>query len=137
MLNENEVVNAVCRHLEDAGYHILQRRATNEKGIDIIARHPSQTGRLLVEAKGGTSARVGSARFDKGFNRSQVFDRVAKCFYTAACMDTVERKDGDSVAMAFPDTIGFRDHLGRIKSVTDKLGFSVFLVRDHHSVDSF
>ena len=137
MLNENEVVHAVCRHLEKAGYHILQRCSTNDQGIDIIAKHPSQTGRLLIEAKGGTSAREGSPRFDKGFNRSQVFDRVAKCFYTTAHMYTVERNDGDSVAMAFPDTILFRDYLHRIKSVTDKLGFSVFLVRDDHSVENF
>ena len=137
MLNENDVVNDVCRHLEGAGYEILQRCSTTDQGIDIIARHPSHRGRLLVEAKGGTSAREGSARFEKGFKRSQVFDRVAKCFYTAAQMYTDGSANGDSVAMAFPDTPLFRDYLGRIKVVTGKLDFLVFLVKEDHSVERF
>ena len=134
MLNENDVVTAVCCYLESGGYEILQRCSTTDQGIDIVAKHPSNIGRLLVEAKGGTSAREGSARFEKEFNRSQVFDRVAKCLYTAAHMDTARNSD-DRVAMAFPDTPLFRDYLGRIKVVTDKLNFSVFLVGQDHSVE--
>jgi Holliday junction resolvase-like predicted endonuclease len=118
MLNENDVVNAMCRHLECAGYEILQRCSTTDQGIDIVAKHPSEIGRLLVEAKGGTSAREGSARFQKCFNRSQVFDRVAKCLYTAAHMHN-KSSDGDSVAMAFPDTSLFREYLGRVKAVSE------------------
>jgi len=134
VLNENDVVNAVCRYLEGSGYKVLQRCSTTNQGIDIIAKHPSELGRLLVEAKGGTSAREGSARFEKGFNRSQVFDRVAKCFYTAAEMHT--ENANDSIAMAFPDTPLFRDYLGRIKTVTDKLGFPVFVVNENSSVQA-
>jgi hypothetical protein len=133
MLNENDVVNACCSYLEGAGYKILQRCSTTNQGIDIIAKHASEVGRLLVEAKGGTSAREGSARFEKGFNRSQVFDRVAKCLYTAAQMHT-ESPDGDSVAMAFPDTPLFRHYLSPIRTATDKLGFRVFLVSEDSSV---
>ena len=84
MLNENEIVEAMCRDLTKSGYQILQKCSTTMKGIDIIAKHPSQPGRLLIEAKGGTSARSGSPRFDKGFNSSQVHDRVAKGLYAAA-----------------------------------------------------
>src|SRR6266404_3139709 len=117
MLDENDVVEAVCYHLEVKGYRILQRCSTKQHGIDIIAESPSMKGRLLIEAKGGTSSRDGSARFEKGFNRTQVFDRVAKGFFTTACM-YCDRKDGDEVAMAFPDTPLFRDYVARIKSVT-------------------
>lgn len=133
MLNENDVVDAVCRYLKGAGYKILQRCPTTKQGIDIIAERPSEVGRLLVEAKGGTSAREGSARFGKPFNRSQVFDRVAKCLYTAAETYTGSTS-GDGVAMAFPDTRLFRDYLDRIKTVTDRLGFQVFLVSEDSSV---
>lgn len=78
MLNENDVVAAVCDYLKSQGYEIVQQCATTEQGIDIIARHPERSGRLLIEAKGGTSSREGSPRYDKGFSPSQVFDRVAK-----------------------------------------------------------
>jgi Holliday junction resolvase-like predicted endonuclease len=133
MLNENDVVKAVCSYLEGAGYKILRRCSTTNQGIDIIAKHPSEVGSLWVEAKGGISAREGSARFEKGFNRSQVFDRVAKCLYTAAQMHA-KSADGESVAMAFPDTPLFRDYLSRIRTVTDKLGFRVFLASEDSSV---
>ena len=135
MLNENDVVNTVCAHLEGKGYQILKRCSTTDRGIDIIAKHPSNTGKLLVEAKGGTSALKGSARYDKGFSRSQVFDRVAKCVYTAASMHTDRSSDDDKVAMAFPDTLVFRHYLRQINAVTKKLDFLVFLVRDDHSVE--
>jgi len=39
LLNENDVVNAVCSYLEGAGYKILQRCSTTNQGIDIIAKH--------------------------------------------------------------------------------------------------
>jgi|SRR5271157_4388369 len=134
MLDENAVVKALCQHLERNGYHILQRCSTTEQGIDIIALRSPEPGRLLIEAKGGTSSREGSVRFEKGFSRTQVFDRVAKAFYTTASLHATKRDSGDHVGMAFPDTPAFRDYLKRIKSVTDALGFSVFLVREDLSV---
>jgi Holliday junction resolvase-like predicted endonuclease len=51
MTSEDEVVAAVCRHLERGGYEILQRCRTSERGIDIVARSPA--GDVVhVEAKG-------------------------------------------------------------------------------------
>lgn len=135
MLNENDVVDAVCNHLEGVGYKVLQRCSTTDHGIDIVATHPSKKGRLLIEAKGGTSSRAGSARFDKGFSRTQVFDRVAKGFYTTACMYAANGRAGDTAAMAYPDTPQFRDYLGRIRPVTESLGFFIFLVKPDHSVE--
>lgn len=134
MLNENEVVEATCLYLESRGFKIEQRCSTTAHGIDIIARTPIENRRLLIEAKGGTSSRSGSARFEKGFNRSQVFDRVAKGFYTAACMLSAACDSGDRVGMAFPDTELFRDYIGRGKAVLDRLEIVVYLVRADCSV---
>ena len=89
----------------------------------------------MIEAKGGTSTRQGSARFEKGFNRSQVFDRVAKCLYTAAQMYTEANGNADRAAMAFPDTPIFRDYLSRDKQVTDKLQITIFLVKEDNRVN--
>ena len=133
MLNENHVVDAVCRYLETQGFVIASKCTTTDHGIDIIAKNASGR-RLLVEAKGGTSAREGSPRYDKGFNRSQVFDRVSKGFYTAACLLQGSPDSGDQVALAFPDTEWFRDYLGRVKTALDTLHVSVFLVREDLSV---
>ena len=102
MLDENAVVDAVCRHLEDEGYKILQKCLTTAQGIDIIARYPNSEGRLLIEAKGATSSRTGSARSEVGFSGNQVFDRVAKGFHTTACMYTVDRREGDAVGWPSP-----------------------------------
>jgi hypothetical protein len=133
-LDENDVVAAVCGHLQAAGYHILQRCRTTERGIDIIAERPSQPGRLLIEAKGGTAARAGSRRFGKAFNRQQVLNRVAKGFYTAGCLCSSNRTGGDRVGLALPDTEWFRDYLNRVKVVLDALGITVFLVKEDRSV---
>lgn len=137
MLNENEVVNAICDYLETEGYRITSKCTTTDHGIDIIANNPHDTGRLLIEAKGGTSSREGSARYEKGFNRSQIFDRVSKGFYTAACLLQESQTTGDRVALAYPDTTMVREFLGRIKSVLGTLHLTVFLVRPDLSVTEF
>ena len=80
----------------------------------------------MIEAKGGTSARAGTARYKLAFNASQVFDRVAKGFYTAACMYVEYRKNGDRVGLAFQDTPPFRNYLKQVKVVTDRLKITVY-----------
>jgi hypothetical protein len=130
MLTENDVVDAVCGYLRSNGYVIRQRLSTTAKGIDIIAAHPKHPGRLLIEAKGSTSSRAGSARYGFGFDDDQVFDRVAKGFYTGARLYTESRNIGDKVGLAFPDTSLFRKYLDRVKAVMDGLGIVVYLVED-------
>ena len=83
-----DVIPTVCDHLQTLGYRIVSRCTTTDQGIDIVAEHLTGAERLLIEAKGGTSAREGSARFDKGFNTSQVRHQVAHGFYTAASLYT-------------------------------------------------
>lgn len=133
MLDENEIVAALCAHLQTQGYEILQRCLTTERGTDVVAKRQHESGRLLCEAKGETSAREGSNRYAKSFNRSQVFDRVAKGFYTAACMRFAAKPD-DTVALAFPDTVLFREFVDRIKGAAEILKMKVYLVNEQRSV---
>jgi len=57
MLTENGVVDAVCRHLQQNGWHVNHRCTTNDRGVDVIATHPASGAVLRVEAKGQTSAK--------------------------------------------------------------------------------
>lgn len=134
MLTENDVIDAVCDYLLLHQYEILLRCATNEKGVDIIARQRNGSGRILIEAKGETSARSGSGRFGKPFDSAQVRDHVANAFYTAARLFGEFHGHGDSVAMAFPDTPLHRKYLEPLESVTGMLKIGVFLVETDHSV---
>jgi len=72
MLDENEIIEAVCGYLSAQGYTIVERLRTTQHGTDVIATH-SHMGRLLIEAKGGTSTRAGSPRFGRSYDPSQVF----------------------------------------------------------------
>ena len=130
MLTENDVVDAVCGYLRSNGYIISQKLSTTGKGIDIIASHQKHPGRLLIEAKGATSSRVGSASYGSSFVDDQVFDRVAKGFYAAARMYTEGQKNGDKIGLAFPNTEPFRKYLDRIKGAINILRITIYLVED-------
>jgi hypothetical protein len=134
MLTENDVIEAVCNYLDAHGYKILSRCDTTQRGMDIIAARPGGVGRLLVEAKGETSADSKSARFGKPFNNAQVRDHVANAFYTGACLCAEHRRVGDTVALAFPDNALHRKHVGPIKPVLDSLGITVYSVRKDRTV---
>ena len=127
-LDENAVISAVCRHLVDGGYVVEQQLHTTEKGIDIVALHQVSGRRLYVEAKGSTSSREGSARFDKGFNSTQVFDRVAKGLYTGLCMRSDHPvTNNEDVGLAFPDTPGFLRRLEPVREAIREAGLILFL----------
>jgi Holliday junction resolvase-like predicted endonuclease len=85
MLTEDDVVEAVCQHLQASGYRILSRCATTQRGEDIVAEHPSGV-TLRVEAKGETSSKSVTKRFGKPFDNAQANNHVAKAFYAAAEM---------------------------------------------------
>lgn len=134
MLDENDIISAVCDHLEKSeGYIIKQRLSTTEQGIDIIVEHPDRPGLLLIEAKGGTSSFAGSNRYGKEYTQTQVFDRVSKGFFTVAKMKA-ESAVQDRVALACPDTVNFRKYLNQVKPVLVKLEIEVFLVQPDRSV---
>ena len=107
MLNENEVVAAVCGYLKNNGYATIKFRETTERGIDIIAEHSSRPERLLIEAKGGTSARPGSRRHGRDYDPNQVFDRVAKGFYTAATLNVLTARMAIRSVSHFPTALSF------------------------------
>ncbi len=130
-MNENEIIAAVCTYLESTGCQITSRLSTSERGIDITANHDRRS--FYIEAKGGTSSRKGSNRFGKPYTQSQVFDRVAKGFFTAACL---RNKYGEEsvVGLAFPDTPLFRRYVDDVALLSDRLHLTFYWVKADKTV---
>jgi hypothetical protein len=127
MLDENAVVAAVCSFLCQRGYTIKSKCSTTERGIDVCAEKVSMGQAIHVEAKGATSSRAGSSRFGRPYTESQVFDRVAKGFYTVF----QKKGKGDTqtrLVLAVPDAELFRKYLTPVKSSLEAAGIGVFLV---------
>lgn len=132
MLNENDVVAIVERFLCEAGWTILQRSNTAQTGPDLEAKHPTSARRLFVEAKGATSARPGSARYTKPFNRSQVRDHVANAFYVAAKVP-----DEHLSAIAVPRTPEHEDFLEAIRRALVTLKIAVLWIGEDKVVTTW
>ena len=126
------MVDAIAEYLKMEGYEIEKKRTTKQQGIDLEAKHRKR-GRALVEAKGGTSSRKGSARYGKPYKKSQVFDRVAKGFFTTAKLK--EENPNSLVLLAVPKTDKFEEYLGQIKDSISVLGVKVLLVNEDGSVE--
>ena len=99
MLNENDVIEAVCAYLPSQDYRVVGKKKTTQQGTDIVAMNHSGA-RLFVEAKGETSSKRKSARYGKPFNASQLFDHTAKALYTTTKLRCLHPQD--HVALAFP-----------------------------------
>ena len=128
MLNENEVVRAMERFLDGDGYEVVKTCSTAERGVDIVARHRASGRELDIEAKGGTSARAGSARFETGFSRNQVRAHVAKAFFAAAA--GLQKRPHAEQAVAFPRLDHHVEFVGTLDLALARLGIVVFWV--HH-----
>ena len=90
MLDENAVVDAVCRFLGQHGYSIKSRCSTAERGIDVCAEKSATGQRIHVEAKGATSSRPTSPRFGKPYTQSQA--SVSPHFLHSAARPTYSLK---------------------------------------------
>jgi hypothetical protein len=127
-VDENAVIEAVCQHLERDNYRIVERRRTTEHGIDIVAQHADGRRRYLIEAKGGTSSRLGSARHGQAYTQSQVFDVVSKGLLVAMRL-RAEHPDraGTSVALAVPDGRWFDYYLQPLSAMLKSLDIEVLI----------
>jgi hypothetical protein len=132
-LTENDIVEAVCRRLVADGWQINTRASTRERGPDIVAEGPGG-GRLVVEAKGATSARQGSARFGKPFDGSQARVHVAEAFFTAAVASVAGARGNQRGALALPDDQLHRRLFGPARLACERLNLGVFWVASDSEV---
>jgi len=129
-LTENDVVEIVCGFLCSAGYEIEQRLTTTQTGDDIIAvRHLHPLRRVHIEAKGATSARVGSQRYGQPFDSAQVRVHVAEAVYKAAQVLSRPAVDYERLAaVALPDNETHRLQVESVHVVLRQLGIAVVWV---------
>lgn len=129
MIDENFVVNSVATFLAARGFDIEQRRTTTQTGVDLRAKHPSSGELWLVEAKGQTSAAIGSRRHGKPFNSSQIRVHVAMALYAAAALRQLHPdRTAVHVAIALPDCSAHRKRVVAISQILDLAGIEVLWV---------
>jgi hypothetical protein len=128
VLTENEVISAVAKHLSVQGYRIEQTLNTDERGVDIVAKHRKSGKRLLVEAKGGTSSKAATARYGKPFTRNQARSHVSVALYCAVRLRDLYARESAFVALAFPDDPNHRSLIESITPTLGELGIIVFFV---------
>jgi hypothetical protein len=129
MLYEEDVIDAVCNHLQNTGHTIKQRLRPNQRGDDIIAIEASSGHEVYVEAKGETSSLSTSKGYGRAFDTAQCRDHVANALYKAAA--TLQKAPASvtrHVGIALPDTACHRARIGDIADILRRLRITVFWV---------
>ena len=130
LLSEDDVVRAVMAHLESHGWTIESFALSHQHGDDIVATRGAE--KLIVEAKGQGSGRVGSRRYGLAFNRNQVGTHVSVAVVRA--MRTVS--NGDAIAgIALPSDEMHHAEVKRIAPALRLLGVDVYWVAAAGSVE--
>jgi len=128
-MDESYVIRAVCERIEDKGCSVTQFLNTKQRGVDVKATHSKEGDEFFIEAKGGTSSRVGSARFGKPYTSSQVFDRAAKGVFT--CLQLRSQNSDRTcqhVILAVPDNKLFHGYLQPLLKDLKSAGIEVWFM---------
>ena len=123
MLLEDEVVDAVCHLLRQHGWTIESLAYAHEKGDDVTATKDGV--RLLVEAKGGGSSKVGTKRHGLPFTSNQVGTHVAVAVLRALRWVSLGNV---RPAVAFPDDLHHRRQIETVAPALAAAGVGVFWV---------
>lgn len=122
MLYEDEVVDAVADELACRGWTVTQQLRSTEQGDDIVALRGDH--RLIVEAKGQTSAVATSARFGQPFSVGQVRSHVGQAVLRSLRVVS----DGHCACIALPDDRPHRAEVDKIAPALLQLDVGVFWV---------
>jgi hypothetical protein len=135
VLDDTNVAAAVSHHLLSKGYSILRKRRSDRNDVDIIAGLPGKGTKLFISAAGPASSRAGREEFAEIYTESQLFNCISRGIHSAIRIHgDYKFNRGDQIALAFPDTAGFRKYLTAEKPVLDSLGIKVFLVTEEKGV---
>jgi hypothetical protein len=135
MLDDTEVATAVSHELLKKGYSILRKHRANRNDVDIVARLPKKGAKLFISAAGVASSKAGREKLSDVYTESQLFHCVSRGLHSALRIHSDYKFiPGDQIALAFPDTPGFRKYLSAEKPVLDSFGIKVFLVTEERNV---
>lgn len=129
MLLEDDVVDAVARFVACHGWRVESVAHAHERGDDVVATKDGQ--KLLVEAKGAGSSKVGTKRFGQPFTGNQVGSHVG-----VAVVRALRWVSGGSsrAALAFPDNAHHSAQVDAIAPALAELEIGVFWVSETHAV---
>jgi len=134
LLIEDEVIKAVCDHLEKNGFRIKSVALKRKPGDDIIAISNDGSQKVYIEAKGATSSRKGSSRFGMPFKRGQVKSHIAMALYRASVMRENREENNIRVGIALPLNIDHKEMVGMVSKALNDLEIEIFWVDDKSNV---
>jgi len=129
VLTEDEVIDAVRDFLVSRSWQIVTRATAMQRGDDLVAERDGE--RLVIEAKGAGSSKVGTARYGNTFNKGQVFDHVGKAVLKAMRVVSAGKH---RAGVALPGDAAHRAEVAKIRAALDRVGVAVFWVDDNHVV---
>lgn len=127
---ENDVIDKTVVKLKSIGFNILSTCNTKEHGTDIVAEKNGF--RLLIEAKGATSALEGSKRNGKPFNRNQAHNHISVAIYKVMNLRS-EFKDNNFilVGICLPFEKNHREFIERVRYPLERLNVIVLWVKEN------
>jgi len=135
MLDDTDVIEAVSCDLLQKGYAILRKSRSDRNDVDIVARWSETGNKIFVSAAGVASSKAGRERLEEVYTESQLFNCVTRGIHSALRMEGTEKfAPGDQIALALPDTPGFRNYMNAEKTILDSLGIKVLLVTEDKNV---
>ena len=135
MLDETDVIEAISLDLLKRGFSILRKSREDYDDVDIVANWPESGAKILISAVGVSPSRAGRGKLEASYTESQIFYSISRAVRSALRMKgDLKFKSGDRLALAFPDTPGFREQLSAQKPVLDSFGIEVSLVTEDRKV---
>lgn len=141
MLLELDIIDTICKELEQKGYIIVSRKKEiRHDGIDIIAKKVKDNGLkefFYIEVVGETSSDPNSPRFGEPFDSSACKVHVSEQLYS--CIELLSRpKIGGAtykIGMAFADNKYYRNHINPIKNALEELNIKVMFINGIKEID--
>ncbi len=131
MLNENQIVETVCDYLKKTGYKVEESRTTYDRGYDIVASKCEGI-KLIIEAKGATSSKPSSKRYNKEFDRKQVVNHVSRALYST--IKIINKYPKYEVGIALPHNDFHIKAIKDIQNVVELLKIKVYWVTENRDV---
>ena len=126
MINQNQIIEAVCKYLKSQDYPETIPKYTHQSGIDIEATS-SNGSKFYIEAEGETSSKSTSNRYGKPFDSRQALAHVSRVVYKA--LKIKECKEATAkVGIALPLETKHQELINGIKQILKDLGIVVFWV---------
>ncbi|HEY8194513.1 MAG TPA: hypothetical protein VIF13_05650 [Hyphomicrobium sp.] len=136
---EGNVVEAICRFLEQEGWMVVGKADTHskERGVDIHAIHGGRT--LLIEAKGYPSNNYRDPRRVSEVKPTNPTSQAQK-WYSHALLKVMrlQNEHPDAVvALGFPDFPSYRKLFEETRYGLVKLGVAMLMVREDGTMETW